>query len=263
MEGPRYLYSELVPRVTEGPSLGHVPPRLIRAAQRFEELRQIFLTMTKEVVKAPEVTARLADIGNANPPLTLDLEDVLPWTNAMELRLLVSEIIHHLRVTADHLIYNVAWLDSGSEQERTQFPVYKKASDFRSSRMLPGVNAKHRGWIEAVQPYNGVAWSAALAYLSNNDKHNYLLEVVPTLAYRIDLHSGVAVADDPGSVRLPVDNLQTHVRLIRRDGGPYETLDNELGGMMAGLAGLLNQFLREAGMSEVVLHAEAPSPLPT
>ncbi|MGH3478795.1 MAG: hypothetical protein ACRDPQ_05345 [Nocardioidaceae bacterium] len=27
-------------------------------------------------------------------------------------------------------------------------------------RMLPGVNATHRGWIEAVQPYNGVAISA-------------------------------------------------------------------------------------------------------
>jgi hypothetical protein len=85
---------------------------------------------------------------------------------------LVSEILHHLRVTADHLVYNVAWLDSGSEQQRTQFPVFKKASDFRSNglRMLPGVNATHRGWIEAVQPFKGVDWTEALAYLSLADQ---------------------------------------------------------------------------------------------
>jgi len=259
MNDPRYLYSELVPRVASNPSLASIPPRLIRAAQRYEELRQTFRAMTKQVVKAPVVTVRAADVGKPSPPLTFDAEDVLPWTNATELRLSVSEILHHLRVTADHLIYNVAWLDSGSEQRRTQFPVFKTASDFNSqgARMLPGVNATHRGWIEAVQPYNGVDWTAALAYLSNNDKHNYLLEVVPTLRYRVDLHSGSPAPDDAETILLPVDNLEAHVRLIRRDGGPYDALDKQLGAIMAGLTDLLNKFLREAGFSDVTLEAEA------
>ncbi|MEU0095117.1 hypothetical protein [Kribbella sp. NPDC006257] len=253
MEDPRYLYSEVVPRASSDPSLGHIPPRLIRAAQRYGELVQTFDAMTKQVKKVPVVTARLADLSHANPPVAVDLEGVLTWTNANELRLLVSEILHHLRVTADHLIYNVAWLDSGSEQQRTQFPVFKNAPDFQSKglRMLPGVNAIHREWIEAVQPFNGVAWTQDLAYLSNNDKHNYLLEVVPTLRYRIDLHAGVPSRDDLDLVSLPVDNLETHVRLIRRDGGAYELLDKQLGAIMGGLAELLNRFLREAGISEV------------
>lgn len=57
--------------------------------------------MTRQVKKAPVVTVRLTDLGRANP---LDIEDVLPWTDAAELRLLVSEILHHLRVAADHLV---------------------------------------------------------------------------------------------------------------------------------------------------------------
>jgi hypothetical protein len=81
---------------------------------------------------------------------------------------------------------------------------------------------------------------------------------VPTLRYRIDLHSGTRSADDPKTVSLPVDNLEAHVRLIRRDGGPYEPLDKQLAAIMAGLADLLNQFLREAGISEVEFNTESP-----
>lgn len=258
MDDPRYLHSELVPRVDAAPSLGNVPPRLIRAAKRYDELIQTFHAMTKQVKRAPVITAQLADLRSPNPPLTFDVEDVLPWTDATELRLLVSEILHHLRVTADHLVYNVAWLDSGLEQKRTQFPVFNNVSDFRSNelRMLSGVNATHRGWIEEVQPFNGVDWTAALAYLSNNDKHNYLLEVVPTLRYRIDLHSGTRSAEDPKTVSLPVDNLEAHVRLIRKDGGSYQLLHEQLAAIMGGLADLLNQFLREAGISEVEFNTE-------
>lgn len=78
MDAPWYLYSEVVPRVVIGPSLGSVPPRLIRAAQRYDELLQTFHAMTKQVKKAPVITARVADLDGANPPLTFDLEDVLP-----------------------------------------------------------------------------------------------------------------------------------------------------------------------------------------
>jgi hypothetical protein len=49
MDDLRYLYSELVPRVDSVPSLGYIPPRLIRAAQRYGELIQTFHTMTKQV----------------------------------------------------------------------------------------------------------------------------------------------------------------------------------------------------------------------
>lgn len=59
---------------------------------------------------------------------------------------------------------------------------------------------------------------------------------------------------DPETVSLPVNNLQAHVRLIRSDGGPYEPLDEQLGAIMTGLAELLNQFLREAGISEVAIN---------
>ena len=56
-----------------------------------------------------------------------------------------------------------------------------------------------------------------------------------------------------------MDNLEAHVRLIRRDGRPYESLDRQLRAIMAGLIDLLNQFLREAGISEVRLEQASES----
>ena len=67
--------------------------------------------------------------------------------------------------------------------------------------MLNGVSEEHRGWIEAVQPYNCVAWTGWLQALSNDDKHNFLHQVVPTVRFNIDLHGGIVDTDDPATLR--------------------------------------------------------------
>jgi hypothetical protein len=168
MTEPRYLYSEMVPRVASAPDLHAIPPRLLRAANRYADLVEVFNGMVTKIRDAPTVTANLADLDKPNPPLGVNVPQ-LSWPEAYELRLLVSEILHHLRAAADHLIYNIAWLDSGAEQRRTQFPVFKVETEFRSRslQMLSGVNASHRQWIEDVQPFNGVTWTESLADLSN------------------------------------------------------------------------------------------------
>lgn len=75
--------------------------------------------------------------------------------------------------------------------------------------------------------------------------------MVPTLAYRIDLHSAVPLAGDPTVARLPVDQFKAQVRLIPKDGGQYRNLDEQLAEIIIGLSELLNEFLREANIPEV------------
>lgn len=52
-------------------------------------------------------------------------------------------------------------------------------------------------------------------------------------------------------VHLPVDEPEVHLNLIRRDTTAIEKVDDQLLGILDGLATLLNQFLREAGISDV------------
>lgn len=99
------------------------------------------------------------------------------------LNILVGETINNLRSCLDYLVYDLAWLDSGSRQEKTQMPIEdfpyttqvggKKRSGFwnRRGSYLRGVNDAHVARIEEIQPYKGVNWTRVLREISNADKH--------------------------------------------------------------------------------------------
>jgi len=89
---------------------------------------------------------------------------------------LVGEIAYNLRASLDYLVYELAILDSGAEQENTQFPIYEAPTRFWGGRKrrLNGINDAHAVAIERLQPYNGAYWRHWLKLLqeiSNEDKH--------------------------------------------------------------------------------------------
>lgn len=116
----------------------------------------------------------------------------------------LGEAIYNLRAALDYLIYELAWLDSGKIQTRTQFPIESDADVFegrvsgtyvqrRSGKKpkkrscdayLVGVNTKHVGWIRHLQPCHGCKWTKLLQDLSNPDKHRSLLEVARGFQFR-------------------------------------------------------------------------------
>jgi hypothetical protein len=94
----------------------------------------------------------------------------------------IGEVIHNLRSALDFLIYALAWIDSGTFQNRTQFPIEDSANVFEKRKSgkqpyLIGLNAAHVARIEQLQPYNGCAWTKRLRDLSNGDKHRELTTV--------------------------------------------------------------------------------------
>jgi hypothetical protein len=101
--------------------------------------------------------------------------------------ILVGESVQALRRCLDYLVYEVASLDSGAEQQDTQFPIDYSESVFDRRRQrtgpedhrcyLIGVNDKHAAVIKALQPFrktNGTKWTSTLGNLSNPDKHRHL-----------------------------------------------------------------------------------------
>jgi hypothetical protein len=90
---------------------------------------------------------------------------------------LIGEVIQNLRTGLDYLVYELAILDSGTKQTRTQFPMEDTQEGFRGRRnsFLKGINDAHVAAIESLQPYNGVNWSKWLRVISNPDKHRHLV----------------------------------------------------------------------------------------
>lgn len=237
-DGQRFHTFEVRPTQKPRPSLHSIQPSLLRAIERFNALQAEFKSMASMLTHLPSVT--ITDTGQ----VAAEWGAIQVWEpRLIELRLLMSETLHHLRATADHLVFHVAWIDSGSVQTRTQFPIFSDPGDFagRQPQMLRGVNGKHRGWFEALQPYNDVAWTASLADLSNHDKHKHLHDVVPSIRIRIDTETRTVV---DGVKRLAVDQPEVHLILLRR-GEDDRRVDRELSAIIKGLVDLINRFLTE------------------
>lgn len=97
----------------------------------------------------------------------------------MRLLVLLGEVCYNLRSALDYLVYELAILDSGVEQDGTQFPLEDLKERFTGNapRMLKGLNPAHVAAIERLQPFNGCAWAQQLRDISNPDKHRHLVIV--------------------------------------------------------------------------------------
>lgn len=94
---------------------------------------------------------------------------------------LSSETIGHVRSALDYLVYQLAWLDSGTTQTGTQFPIEDDEQNFwkrRRKTYLKGVSDAHAGVIAGVQPFSGAKWTKMLRSLSNPDKHRHIVSSV-------------------------------------------------------------------------------------
>lgn len=92
--------------------------------------------------------------------------------------MIVGETIYNLRAALDYLVYEMAELDSGSEQDGTQFPIESSKKGFKGRRKsyLNGVDAKHVTALRALQPCEGCNWTGVLRDISNPDKHRKLTD---------------------------------------------------------------------------------------
>lgn len=96
----------------------------------------------------------------------------------MRLGLLAGDVLHEVRASLDHMVYQLAELDPDHPRgEKTQYPIFDtpEAFDAMPKYYLAGVPAQYRTYIREVQPYNPrFAVLGPLARLNNRDKHRII-----------------------------------------------------------------------------------------
>jgi hypothetical protein len=110
---------------------------------------------------------------------------------------IIGEVLYNLRAALDYLVYALAWLDSGSRQEQTQFVIADSRASFDSqaASRLKGLSAHHIEAIREWQPFSGQGWIRDLREASNQDKHRAL-----NLAVAAGSGTVEAVRDESGNV---------------------------------------------------------------
>lgn len=150
------------------------------AYQRISRAKQ-HLTMLKGEMTKFRRTFRPPQ-GYINPKSggTITLEysrKIIPYKFAI----LIGDTIYNLRAALDYLVYELAILDSGKIQRKTQFPIEHTPKDWQRSMRsrLQGLSPTHKAAIKLSQPCFGCQWTCTLQEISNPDKHRTLTIIRP------------------------------------------------------------------------------------
>jgi hypothetical protein len=104
----------------------------------------------------------------------------------MEARRLISEYALHARAALDYVIFDLAKINTGVEQDSTQFPINRAPKDFpkrldgTGKGILKHLTPKQVALVEGFQPYRGFSLLQLLHQLSNRDKHRHFVHIVGT-----------------------------------------------------------------------------------
>lgn len=136
---------------------------------------------------APEHTMRVRTV--VEPPAHLGL--------------ICGDVLHNLRSSLDHLIYELAGIGKDKRGEHTQWPVCDTPDLFkeRSRSYLKGVDTVHWAAIKRAQPYNpGYRLFSQLALLDDRDKHRL---VQPIVSSAVNATMRADPPDAISAVRIP------------------------------------------------------------
>jgi hypothetical protein len=240
------------------PSLAGAKQRSQRAAQHLQELEAIIREFERQNPNPLVVTADRGALleGNMGEGLRIDWsESKLP--SSTRLGIVAGEALYNLRAALDYLIFALAWLDSGSQQDNTQFPIADSPASWtkQAKSRLKGVKVKHRAMIEKHQPFRGCEWPETLRTLSNPDKHRTLTAVFSQFegSFQVQRDKAEPVPNDPVRVRLPVTGQAARI-YFWNNMPVFETLRE----LTVRVARVLAEFQADFGESDVLtIHGEA------
>lgn len=136
--------------------------------------------------------------------------------------IVLGEAVYNLRAALDYLIYSLAHLDSGQEQDGTQFPICTKTEYFQDEIRkghLRGLDSLHVTAIERLQPYPSGHWLQALRDISNPDKHRHLISTLSAGGGTIEM-SGMTIGGAQADVSEVNVKLHSARKITLGDGTP-------------------------------------------
>jgi hypothetical protein len=151
------------------PSVDSALARVARAGEHIARIEDEVAALAKNVAFSGRFGVEAGVTG-----LLTDEEFGLPLIIAI----LIGETIYNLHAALDYLVYELAILDSGNVQQGTYFPIESSPDGWDKhvvrGNFLSGVSDVHKAQIHALQPFNGVEWTARIRDISNPDKHRQL-----------------------------------------------------------------------------------------
>jgi len=204
------------------PSLESAYAQVTRGGEHLAELKVLDDEVAAEQAKSTVVEFQ-AEERAIGPGETVEAGQIRYPNPAISIRIriIAGETANCFRSALDYTVGQLAILDCGTRQERTQFPITDAPKEFKEARRrsLKGVSDAHIAAIEKLQPYNGCGWTKFLAILSNFAKHDDLIllkhgVLITTEKYPVD-----PADPDPFKHKMRVD-IQNVIQIALNEGFP-------------------------------------------
>jgi hypothetical protein len=124
----------------------------------------------------------------------------------LEFSVLAGEVVHHLRSSLDHLVYQLVLANGQQPTERHEFPICASAQKFAeaiSRGKIRGVSAAVQQRIETLQPHRCSpphdSWLWVVHELDRIDKHRLLVVVLAVVRW---LGGRIGVGSDSGPLEI-------------------------------------------------------------
>lgn len=232
------------------PGLRSAKDRTTWAAIRKAELER--LENQLKAIKGPVVITADRGAWERQEPLAPTVEFAgLSKVNTGSAPIFAGEILYHLRTALEYLAYNLVWLEAGSPQPRTAFPILDHEKDWPKTcrSQLKGVRTSRLELLREYQPFAGCLWTQQLRNLSNADKHRVIVGVAKQSSGSFQVNDDTVKHHPTQHDRVIIDGGPQALTLVLDDGRSVVPLLAEL---MTQVAQLLHTFQSVFGESDTL-----------
>ena len=233
--------------IVDAPGLRTAKFRCVQASARHEELQKIEHHL-QQVLEPVRMTADRAAWENGEPLQPRIDFSGLTLAGVGPAPLVAGEVLYHLRTALDYLVYNLAWLDTGSPQEGTAFPIVDPGKwGAKGRNRVKHLSPAHRDAIRAYQPSATCTWTRELRELSNQDKHQLVVEIAKEASGPLVLNADTVKPDRDDPTRIVIDVRSEPPQLVMDDGRPIVMV---LGALIREVAAVVFGFQHEFGEAD-------------
>lgn len=168
--------------MNSSPEEHEAPPELADALARMEQAKEDYISLVREMDKflyryvKGMVKGLDRDSGNFVLKLRHPKESIVTGRP----KVLVAQIVEHLRTALDYMIFELSVLNEPNLNERVpQFVIADSESEFesRAKNWLRYLTDEQKSFVEQIQPYHENGMLSLLGKMAGRGKHRRLLSI--------------------------------------------------------------------------------------
>ena len=164
------------------PEKHEAPPELADALARIEQAKENYVSLVREMDEFlyRYVKGMVKGLDRKSGSFVVQLRHPKESNVTGRPKVLVAQIVEHLRTALDYMIFELSALNEPNLNERVpQFVIADSESAFesRAKNWLRYLTDEQKSFIEQIQPYHGNGMLSLLGKLAGRGKHRRLLSI--------------------------------------------------------------------------------------